>query len=62
MMKYYPAFSYGWLFIADALVQLERTNEAETYLIKAETSLLNNIYLTKEEIEEIVGEIAQMRK
>lgn len=62
MMEYYPAFSYGWVFIADALTELGRKNEIEVYLKRAELSLKGNTYLTTEEIDEIIHEIAQMRE
>lgn len=62
MMEYYPVFSYGWVFIADTLVKLERPNEIEMYLKKAEDSLENNVYLTQEEIDEIKNDIRVLRK
>ncbi|RLD21899.1 MAG: hypothetical protein DRI69_02775 [Bacteroidetes bacterium] len=62
MMAHFPAFSYGWVFIADALSEMGRKNEIEAYLKLAEFSVQGNQYLTVEEISEIISEIAQLRK
>jgi len=61
MMEYYPSFSYGWVFIADALGELGRVDEIKPFLLRAEHSILGNTYLTKEEIAEIVHEVSLLR-
>ena len=61
MMARYPAFSYGWVFIADALSEMGKANEVEAYLKRTEFSLRGNKYLTSEEIHEIVSDIVRLR-
>jgi tetratricopeptide (TPR) repeat protein len=61
MMKYYPSFSYGWVFIADALTNLGRSNELESFLNKAAESLDSNTYLDASEIEEVKEYILELR-
>ena len=60
LVRHYPQFSYGYVFIAEALMDTGYDERSAEFLNSAKASLVGNTYLSQEEIEEVSAMITEL--